>query len=545
MLDLINFEDFCNKYTNIDSEEWLTVYEYNKNTYNSIKNDLYTFSVLIDNNNESITKTLSEFTWGFSIDSFGKSYFGKRFYYDHHDKKEEVYFETGEKDDIFEYLFAIRSFNEKYDPSIEINPKLIWYKNLVKVENYYVDPINDEKLIKIEENKIEVQRKYLKDFLSAYNQCCVINFDHRRFYKADSKISYDSSILESNGLKANIVKNSYTYNEFNGLSSMLGKVIIQPFSNPIHRDYLTFTEDEKYETFIIGEDKNTGKEIEFICAEDKLSNFFGANPDAPHFLTPVYFNKKILNNYIYDTLNYTVSDSIIIHLDQWSLPFSINSDDKVIVWLGDLGRIPYSEQKVWKAFNIPPQGDIEDKFLRRQLNCEWTDSSLGEKGLFSKINEINKIFYNKYNEFLFIELSSADIDLESALLIPATNSTPTYQNFLMQLSKVTVERINVHLIGKTLPKDSLKDENGNRFGSRIQLNIFLKQLGISNADRLDNIFKIIYNSRNKLSGHTGSIDEYNKVWGREGFYKPNFISDAKSIILSLNNVLNDIIEELK
>lgn len=542
MFKFIKFQDFSNKYKNIENEEWITIFEQYKYIDNSIKHDLYTFSVLIDNDEKSIDKSLSEFTWGFSIDNFGKSYFGKRF---SAGKEDEVYFETGDKDDIYEYLFAIRSFNDKYNTIIEINPKLIWYKNLVKLDDYYLDPLTDEKIIKIEENKIEIKKSYLKDFLSAYNQCCIVNFDHRRFHKTDSKISYTSSIVESDLLKANIVENSYTYNEFNGLSSMLGKVIIKPFLTPIHSDYINYTEEKKYETFIIDENKETGKEIEFTCDEDKLANYFGANPDSPHFLTPVYFDKKVLNNYIYDTLNYTVRDCLIIHLDQWSLPFTINTDEKVVVWLGDLGRIPHNEQTIWKAFNIKPQGEVEEKFLRRQLNCEWTDSSLGEKGLFAKLNEINKIFNDKYNDFLFKKLSIADKELESALLIPANNSIPIYQNFLMQLSKVTIERINTELIAQNVQKELLKSDTSGKLGSRIQLNIFLKQLGITNADRLDNVLKTIYNSRNKLSGHAGSIDEYNKVWGREGLYKPNFISDAKSMILSLNNVLNDIIEELK
>ena len=46
----------------------------------------------------------------------------------------------------------------------------------------------------------------------------------------------------------------------------------------------------RFEKFIIRLDDN-GKEIKFTCDESKLANKFGKNPEAPNFLTRVFFKK--------------------------------------------------------------------------------------------------------------------------------------------------------------------------------------------------------------------------------------------------------------
>ena len=49
MNNLIEFNDYINKYLNLSSNEWITIYENLKNEVNNIENDLYTFSVLSKN----------------------------------------------------------------------------------------------------------------------------------------------------------------------------------------------------------------------------------------------------------------------------------------------------------------------------------------------------------------------------------------------------------------------------------------------------------------------------------------------------------------
>ncbi|WP_054750095.1 hypothetical protein [Ruminiclostridium josui] len=339
--------------------------------------------------------------------------------------------------------------------------------------------------------------------------------------------------------------NKYEFDDFNALASIIGKTVIKPYKECQHNSLKFLIEDEKFEEFIYDIDKDTGKPVTFTCDENKLANYFGANLEAPHFLTPVFFNKAVLNKYKTDTSNYTISDGLIRYLDEWDIPFTINEEDKVVVWLGDLGRIPYNEQKYWRTENIPPQGNIEKNFWKQQIEATFIDNILPEKWIFTLIDKVNDKFDKRYNIIIFNPLSEADKLIKSAFMTPVTNNIDEFKEFLIQLCKITVESINKKAIQKYVDSDKLKDEQGQTLGSIGQLEILFKELNIISGNKLIDILRLVYNSRNKLSGHTASIKAYNKLWRREENYSPNWITDSKILISSVNDALNDLIEELR
>ena len=54
-------------------------------------------------------------------------------------------------------------------------------------------------------------------------------------------------------------------------------------------------------------------------------------------------------------------------------------DDRVVAWLGDLGRdLPYEEQLHWRSYNIPPTGGPSETFIKRQLLAEFAKSERPE-----------------------------------------------------------------------------------------------------------------------------------------------------------------------
>lgn len=72
----------------------------------------------------------------------------------------------------------------------------------------------------------------------------------------------------------------------------------------------------------------------------------------------------MLDKYKADPRNYEIQDSEIYYLRDWSIPFCINEEGKVVVWLGDLGRIPHKEQQYWNAFYEFPKGKWKISFLQ-------------------------------------------------------------------------------------------------------------------------------------------------------------------------------------
>lgn len=529
------YSDLIRIYTNISKENWIPLIDIKKENKSDGIDDIFLMSALIENNEEILSKYLEVPTWGFSTDTFGHSTFYKQ--------GDEIYYVAGDIVDELEYTVTYRTFN-KYEPVIEINPKLIWYGNLLLRGNEYINPDNDQPLMKVSKDRVLVERKYLRDFLAANNKVLAICFDNRRYYNEELQVKYTSKSYQDTTYNISLVLNASEYKENNAMSYLLGKTLLSPISEPLHEHYKYFFEKDEYEEFIIGVDDNE-QPILFTCDENKLANYFGANPDAPHFLTPVYFRREVLNRHTNNPDDYTVEDGNISYLNKWSIPFTINDEGYVIVWLGDLGRIPNSEQKYWKLFNEKPEGKIEEKFFKRQILAEFTDSILPEREIFHLIDTINSIIELKYGQKLFTDLGDADKKLESAFSLPTNNSVTVFQNFLMQLNKITVERINTNLVKQYVSADELKDESGNSLGSRVQLNLFLKKFNVKGAEKLDNSFKLSYNSRNKLAGHKGSIKEYNKVWKRDAEFKPNFISDSKLLLTGINIALIDIIQGLQ
>ena len=533
MYDIL-FKDYIDKYKNINHEDWIVLYD--KNEVQNQENDIFTFCALIDRDKIYDDNYMKKYDWGFATDSFGKAQFGTFGWGD----TEELFFNDGTMYEGFEYLVALRYF-DKYAPSVEINPKFIWYGNLVRQNDGYIDPLTDELMVKITSCHIEVKREYLKDFLCAVDKVCVIVFDHRRYFNASEKI--DEKIEDISGEHYFItlsVSSVRGYGlDYDGCSSIIGKAIISPFKKPHHRDYKYFAENPKYEKFIIDYDEDEDEEIEFTCNEDELANYFGANPDAPHFLTPVSFDIKVLEKYKNDPRNYEVNDSNISFLSEWSIPFNINKDGKVSVWLGDLGRIPYEEQRYWKSFNIKPQKNMDSKFIDRQIKGIWTDASRIESKLVPSMNRFNAMISNLYNDVIFNVLSDADKEIYNTFMIPTNYSIPEYQSFLMKLSKLTAESINTKLIKKVMGDDYEKEAKG--IGSISQLGVFLKCTKIDENEVLSNALRKAYNCRNKLSGHTASLGEYNKIWNREKEYKFNSVEDARHLLEEIVSAIEYVI----
>ena len=421
MYDIL-FNDYIEKYKKINREDWIVIYD--KNEVQDLENDVFTFCALIDKEKVYENDYMNKYDWEFATDSFGKAGFGTFGWGD----TEELFFNDGTSCEEFEYLVALRYF-EKYETSVEINPKLIWYGNLVKQNEGYVDSITDELVIKVTPNHIEVKREYLKDFLCALEKVCIIAFDHRRYFNSSEKIqSKYKNISGENYYIAFSLSDAKGFGRgYDGFSSIIGKVIISPFKKPHHRDYKYFTEDKEYEKFIIDYDEDEDEEIEFTCNEGELSSYFGTNIDAPHFLTPVFFDIKVLDKYKNDPRNYVINDSNICFLSEWSIPFNVNKERKVSVWLGDLGRIPYEEQKYWKTFNIRPEGKMDSKFLDRQIRGIWTDASRIESKLVPSLNRFNAMIKEQYQDVIFNVLSDADKEIYNTFMIP-TNYSVGYPN---------------------------------------------------------------------------------------------------------------------
>ena len=127
------------------------------------------------------------------------------------------------------------------------------------------------------------------------------------------------------------------------------------------------------------------------------------------FLTPVFFNIEVLLKYMHhpdygldigaDTFGYIYKgDEHYIIWDQ--------ENNKVIMWLGDIGNLSVEEQFYLRSENIPSDHSLGSEFMRQKLEVMWAKAS-AEKTLLKKRLEFNE---NVRNNFGF---SVAQLDTET------------------------------------------------------------------------------------------------------------------------------------
>jgi hypothetical protein len=234
---------------------------------------------------------------------------------------------------------------------------------------------------------------------------------------------------------------------FASFSRLLGKVIILP---PPIKEAGTWPfqndEDEADVEFIIDVDDD-GKPITFTSNEDQLSNYFGANPGAPNYLTPVFFRKDVLSKYYADSERYSVSDGYLKCLNLWGVQIDNNHPTHISVFLGDLGRdLPYAERLHWKQFNVPPAGKISEVNFRRSFLAEFTDPTTPDLLFRDEYSRLTEEWRTSRHEPLFRPLEKGDEHLLQTVRVPVTNSQSELDEQILTLTKLLVDSLNERAI---------------------------------------------------------------------------------------------------
>ena len=227
-----------------------------------------------------------------------------------------------------------------------------------------------------------IKLKSLMKFAAAKQMALLLFFDIR------VKIS---GSLQKNGLK----EFSTTVNEdglFFGLwggeqrlletysySILMGKRILLP--KPVEEcgyEPYSRNEENEYPEYIIGIDEY-GEPRSYTSNPAKLSNYFGANPGAPHYLTPVFFKKEVLQRYLSRPNIFSVEAGYLRCQSLWGIEIDNEHKDMVSVYLGDLGRdLPVQEHSHWKQYNIATDARLSTNAVKRDFLCAFTQPEISD-----------------------------------------------------------------------------------------------------------------------------------------------------------------------
>ena len=409
-----------------------------------------------------------------------------------------------------------------------------------RTKNEYIDLVNDTTVVKIDGDFVTVHRKYLKRYLAVKEMVLLIHIDSRYFSdvvdpgigtggyteKAKDKI-YSFYIGLASGTQQQTFSMIYAKTAIRGCAiSDCG--------------YWPYDEDNReYENYIIGVDED-GDEITFTSDPSKLANYYGKNPDAPHYLTPIFFRREVLQKYYSNPDRYTVEAGIVRCGTRWSLYVDNESPDYVSAYLGDLGQnLPdINEQKHWKTYNIAIDGKLsKSKYERDFLNIPSASSS----PIFRfqhKYEEINKAFAEKAGWPLFLPMHDDDKYTLSGLRIPLLNSQPEFDQQVLALVKVMIDSLNEKQIESKLPPSEEKIA-----GSISKLEKLFEAQGLSDYANIIKFLRNVQELRSTSTAHKKgrNYDKISKVFSiGEAPYADVFAGIINQAIVYLEYVKQNI-----
>jgi hypothetical protein len=519
-----------------EKEPWITVYKAGE--IDKEKHELqFIWSCLIGQ--ESIDEELTNYTFE-QPDGYPVT--------DRFEKNGEISYYSRFGGDGREPLFFRRKFTGK-DGYIELSQEFIHFFQLYhdRSNSRYllISPDgSEEPVIKINDGtEIQISTRRLKQYLAFKGMSLLLGVVIQRFF--DEPIGNGFTPSNSKQLLVNRqdrlhyavwYQNSYGHGDHNLFTELIGKKIIPPM--PIEKTGLyPFKPEPKFETFYIGYDQD-GNLLEFTCNPEELSDYFGKNKGKPHYLTPIFFRKEVLNKYYGNSAIYSVRDGSI-YIGDYILRADTNHPELVMVFLGDLGRdIPFTEQQYWKSFNIPPAGEMSDTAFRRSFLGEWAEPQSEQFKFKRDFTNLQKKWEASYGWPLFKPVNKGDEYRIDNIRIPLSENPQEFDQQVEALVIILIDSINKAEIDK-----SLHIEGG---GTRsIQsLEAFCQSNNYQDYDRFTRFLRDLYDLRSQSASHRKGSTEYPKVLTRWGIDKNGYISTFRNILTTAIDLLNYFIAQL-
>jgi hypothetical protein len=283
----------------------------------------------------------------------------------------------------------------------------------------------------------------------------LVQHDHVRWAKTDAKVGLHTEEYVSDWC-------TFTWHASgdahlpgrSALSRLLGKNLVTGLSGPPHPAWLDHGHDD-YPDFIIGVDEASGAPLRFTCDPEQLANYFGKNPEAPHYLTPVHFDARVLNRYLDEPDRYEVSPTRVSGADMWSISIGRTSTGDVDAYLGDLGRdLPWQEREHWRAHNVPPRGRLDEDRFRRDFLGQWAGELGPLDALRSAYKRVQSTATHELGWPLFRPLAGDDLVDFERLHSPTLDAPRALLRPVLVLTKALVDSIDVTAIKRLIgPSD--------------------------------------------------------------------------------------------
>lgn len=234
------------------------------------------------------------------------------------------------------------------------------------------------------------------------------------------------------------------------------------------------------------------------------------------FLTPVFFNKECLIYFMHHpeyTLNiFSETYGVIGYKEEFKIPFGINTNKKVVFWLGDLDKLDTTTQNYLKINNIESDHKIiNSEFYDAQLKVIWSDPII-ERQIINLRNKMYDVLKDKYSLDLH-HLDKEVINEIANINKPIVYSDLEVKPVISALHKILIEAANISNFKNYYEKIVDKKDKNYKQWKSIKYYQFILSQYILDEDELRKIIAPLYllNDLRIIYFHLVSIDEVEKL----------------------------------
>lgn len=436
--------------------------------------------------------------------------------------------------DYIEPLLFYREFYGVRKNYVEVSEEFRLLNNMYYDTNdnkFYavLDSGNSDEAVRIKDNvNVFVNIKYLKRYAAAKQMGILLFFDIR--YETSGGLAENTlSSLNEEYTDESLIydlfgdeKKSFSRYAF---SRLLGKKVILP--QPVSEcGYFPYEKKREYLEYIIGCDEN-GDDLTYTLNPDKLANYFGANPDAPHYLTPVFFKRGVLDKYLKRPDLYKITDGRLSCGYLWSMEIDNDHKAYVAAYLGDLGRdLPEDEQLHWKSYNVLCDEKPSKTAIMRDMCNIPAEPNVIDLKFKRDYKALQEKWNRKYRWCIFKELTSKDKYNLDNIRIPSSNSQEEFDTLVLSLVKCVIDSLNEEMLVIATPEDN----DGKTIRGISKLQTWLSENGATDYEKHITFLRNLQELRSTGTGHRKG-KKYDKV-------SKLFNIDQKSLIDVYEQILS-------
>jgi hypothetical protein len=212
-------------------------------------------------------------------------------------------------------------------------------------------------------------------------------------------------------------------------------------------------------------------------------------------------------------------------------------DDRVVAWLGDLGRdLPYEEQLHWRSFNVPPAGAASETFIRRQLLAQFAKSERPEHLFPQQYEKLKDLCTKSLGWPLLLPLTAEDVHHFRGIRVPSSDEQKDFDDLVQSLTKILIDSLNEKALNAFIPPEQTTTMKG----SISRLESALRARGVSGFEPHIDFLRRVQNLRSSGAAHRKGSN-YRRIADEFQVDSQNLRTVFAGILVKALDVLNFLV----